>query len=45
MLFAPTEKDMYPEPQEYRVQPAATISATSSKANSVPASSPACARW
>ena len=21
MLFAPTEKDLYPEPQEYRVQP------------------------
>src|SRR3954465_5348509 len=21
VLFAPTEKDMYPEPQEYRVQP------------------------
>lgn len=25
VLFAPTEKDMYPEPQEYRVQPPNTL--------------------
>lgn len=25
VLFAPTEKDMYPEPQEYRVQPPDTL--------------------
>jgi pantoate--beta-alanine ligase len=44
VLFAPTEKDLYPEPQEYRVQPP-TAWAISWKANSAPRCSRACAPW
>jgi pantoate--beta-alanine ligase len=43
VLFAPTERDMYPEPQDIACcRP--TTSAASSKASSGPASSPAYAR-
>jgi pantoate--beta-alanine ligase len=44
VLCAPTEEDLYTQPQEYRVDPPRAISATSSKASSAQASSRACTR-
>jgi pantoate--beta-alanine ligase len=43
VLFAPTEKDLYPEPQEYRVQPPDGLG-NMLEGEFRPASSAACAR-
>ena len=44
VLFAPTERDLYPEPQQYRVQPPDDLG-NILEASSVPVSSPAWRPW
>ncbi len=45
VVFAPSEREMYPEPQGFKVRIRPPSSPTSSKGTSAPVSSPACAPW